>query len=217
MRRWRVPLAGGAAGLLLLGAYFIGFHRPRSAEIERLNAESDQLLSERVPLQREVKGLEEVADRKAEFDTALQVLERLIPAGLAQPTLLAQLQAAADAAGVRLVSVSFAEPAAPEGAPASSVPGTVLVAMPLTAIVEGPYAAVSEMLRRVEDDVERAVLVGTVALTEAADPGFPQLTATWSGQAYALLAPDDPLLAKAGSQAEPAEPAPPGPPAGSGG
>ncbi len=211
-----MPIVGVAAGLVVLAAYFLGFHGPRSAEIDTLNSESDQLLSERAPLQREVAGMQEVADRKAEFDAALQVLEQLIPSGLAQPTLLAQLQSVADATDVKLLSVTFAEPAAPEGVPPSSIPGTVLVATPLTATVEGPYAAVTEMLRRVEADVERAVLVGTVALTEAASAGFPQLTATWSGQAYALLAENDPLLTKAGAQGASPEPAPPIQPPGSG-
>lgn len=197
MRRWRVPAAGGLLGLLIVAVYFVALHRPRGAEIDALQTEAERFRSQQAPLQRQIAAMEEVAGRKAEFDAALHRLEQFIPPGLAQPTLLAQLQAAADAASVELVSVGFEDPAVPEGAPESPVPGTVLVAMPLTAVVEGPYAAVTEMLRRVEADLDRAVLVGTVALTEA-DDGFPRLTATWSGQVYALLAADDPLVA--GSQ-----------------
>jgi hypothetical protein len=94
---------------------------------------------------------------------------------------------------VNLVSVTFGDPEVPKGVPESHVPGTVLVAMPVTVIVEGPFLRVADLLRRVEIDLDRAVLVGTLALTEA-EVGFPQLRGTWSGQAYALIAADDPLL-----------------------
>lgn len=203
MRRWRVPAAGAVAGLLLVAAYFVGLHQPRSAEIADVKADVEQLRAQQVPLQRDIKGLEEVAGRQAELEDALQLLEQLIPAGLAQSTLLVELQSAAAGAGVGLVSVTFGDPEVPKGAPESGVPGVVLVAMPVTVMVDGRFLAIAELLRRVEVDVDRAVLVGTVALTEA-EAGFPQLRATWSGQAYALIAADDPLLPSA-------EPSPSGP------
>ncbi len=150
-----------------------------------------------------------MAAREPEFKTALQLLEQLVPAGLAQPSLLVEMQASARAAGVVLDSVTFSDPKVSKGAPASNVPGTVLVAMPLSVIVTGPFAAITDMLRRVEVGKDRAVLVGAVALTEA-EAGFPQLTATWSGQAFALLPADDPLLVDPNAPASAASPAPAG-------
>ncbi|MDQ4069859.1 MAG: type 4a pilus biogenesis protein PilO [Actinomycetota bacterium] len=193
MRRWRVPAAGFVAGVLLVAVYIVGFHGPRSDEITALVADADQLRSQQEPLRREISGLEEVASRETEFTNALRLLERLIPSGLAQAALLLQLQTAADRAGVKLVSITFGDPQVPKSAPESPVGGTVLVAMPLTVVVEGPYVNITDLLRRVEVDLGRAVLVGELALTEA-ESRFPQLAATWSGQAYALLPADDPLV-----------------------
>ncbi len=205
MTRWRVPAAGFLGGVLLVAAYMIGFHGPRSDEIRALVADADLLRSQQEPLRREIRSLDEVASRENELANALRLLERLIPSGLAQSALLVQLQAAADGAGVRLVSITFGDPEVPKAAPESPVPGSVLVTMPLTVVVEGPYVNITELLHRVEVDVDRAVLVGEVALAEA-ESRFPQLAATWSGQAYALLREDDPLLRDA--EAPAAEPAP---------
>lgn len=193
MKRWRVPAAGVLGGLLLVAVYAVGFHGARSDEIAELVADTDRLRAQQEPLRREIRGLDEVASREPELTTALRLLERLIPSGLAQPSLLAELQAAAERSGVKLVSITFGDPRVPKGAPESPVTGTVLVAMPLTVVVEGPYVNITDLLHRVEVDVDRAVLVGELALTEA-EPRFPQLAGTWSGQAYALLPADDPLL-----------------------
>lgn len=193
MRRWRVPAAGMAAALVIVAVYFVGFRQPRTAEVAEVEADVEQLRAQQMPLQREIKGLEEVAGREAELKDALQLLERLIPSGLAQDTLLVELQGAAEGAGVELVSVTFGDPEVPKSAPESNVPGTVLVAMPVTVIVDGPFLGVTEVLRRVEVDIDRAVLVGSVALTEG-EAGLPRLRGTWSGRAYALLPADDPLL-----------------------
>ncbi|HVM13066.1 MAG TPA: type 4a pilus biogenesis protein PilO, partial [Egibacteraceae bacterium] len=148
--------------------------------------------SQQAPLRREIKGLEEAKEREAELRETLRLLERLIPSDPAQPSLLVELQRAAEGAGVELVSVTFGEPEVPKGAPASYLPGTVLAAMPVTVIVDGEFLRITDFLRRVEV-LDRAVLVGTLALT-GADAGFPQLRGAWSGQAYALMPADDPLL-----------------------
>ena len=193
MKRWRVPAAGALVAVVLVAIYVIAFHQPRAATIAGLAGEADQLRAQQAPLRRSIEALEKVEAREPEFRTALQLLEKLIPSRLAQPDLLAGMQSAAQGAGVELVSVTFGDPKRPEQAPPSPVSGTVLVAMPVTVVVNGPFAGVTEMLRRIEVEKHRAVLIGAVALAEA-DDGFPQLTGTWSGQAYALLPANDPLL-----------------------
>ena len=193
MRRWRVPVAGAAAVLVLVAIYVMAFHQPRSKQMAGLTAETNQLRSEQVPLKRGIEALETVEAREPEFRAALGLLEQLIPSGLAQPSLLVEMQTAAQAAGVELVSVTFGDPTIPKEGPKTSIAGTVLVAMPMTVVVDGPFGGIATMLRRIESDKGRAVLVGGVAVAEA-EAGFPQLTGTWTGQAYALLRTDDPLL-----------------------
>lgn len=209
MRRWRVPAAGALAAIVLVAIYVVAFHQPRSGRIAALAAEADQLRAQQAPLQRSIDALEKVEAREPEFKAALQLLERLIPARLAQPSLLVEMQAAAQASRVALVSVTFSDPEVPKDAPQSHVPGTVLVSMPLTVVVDGPYTGIIDMLRRIEVGKDRAVLVGAVALTEA-DAGFPQLTATWSAAAFALLPAADPLLVDPNAPARTATPAPAG-------
>lgn len=193
--------------IVLVAMYVVGFHKPRSTRISALAEEAGQLRAQQVPLQRSIDALEKVAAREPEFKTALHFLEELIPTGLAQPSLLVEMQASARAAGVVLESVTFNDPEVPKGAPASNVSGTVLVTMPLSVVVTGSFTGITDMLRRVEVGKDRAVLVGAVALTEA-ETGFPQLTGTWSGQAFALLAADDPLLVDPNAPARTASPAP---------
>ena len=207
MRRWRVPAAGLVAALVLTALYVVGIHRPRSGEIAELSADTKQLLARQNPLRRDIEGLEEVAARQPEFDAALRSLEQLIPSDLAQPSILAQLQSAAKKAGVELVSVTFGDPHVPKGVPESHVAGTALAAMPVTVRVEGPFLGISDLLREIETGIERAVLVDSLALTEA-EAGFPELTGTWSGQVYAVLPGDDPLLVDPEAP-PPADPAPP--------
>lgn len=193
MRRWRIFLAGAGVGLLLIGGYFVGFHQPRGEEIVQLSAEADQLRARQAALRQENRELEGVAARAGEFQAALDRLQQLIPPKLTQDRVLEQLRADAAAAGVALVSVTFGDPQVPEGAPPSDVPGTVMVEMAMTVMAEGPYAGISDLLRRVEGEADRAVLIDTVAVTEA-EAGFPLVTGTWSGQAFALLSADDPLV-----------------------
>jgi Tfp pilus assembly protein PilO len=209
VKRWRVPASGALAAILLVAIYAVGFHKPRSSRIAALTAEAGQLRAQQVPLRRSIDGLEKVAAREPEFNAALQLLEQLIPTRLAQPGLLVEMQAAARASGVVLTSVTFSDPQVPKDAPQSHVPGTVLVAMPFTVVVDGSYAGITDMLRRIEVGKDRAVLVGAVALTEA-DAGFPQLTGTWSAQAFALLPAADPLLADRNAPIGTASPAPAG-------
>ena len=210
MRRLRVPIAGAVVAVLVIAAYAFGFHRPRSDAIAAAGAEVQQLQAQQALLESEIAVLEQVADREDELQAALHRLQQLIPSELAQPSMLTQLQVTAAQAGVELTSVTFGTPAPPEGEPASTVPGAVLVQMAVTVAVDGRFAAVTELLRRIETEIDRAVLVGTVALTEA-EAGFPEITGTWSGQAYALLPVDHPLVVD--PDAPSADPnAPPAPP-----
>lgn len=193
MRRWRVPVGGAVAAIVLVVIDFIGFHQPRSRETAVLHGDIQRLRSEQAMLERNIAALEKVKAREPELRTALQLLDTLIPPHLAQPALLAQIQAAAQGAGVELISVTFGDPTVPKEAPPSAIPDTVLVSMPLTVVVRGQYAGITNLLRRIETERNRAVLVRSVAVTES-DAGFPQLTGTWSGEAYALLAAANPVL-----------------------
>lgn len=210
MKRWRIPLAGGAVALLLAAGYFFALHQPRADEIAQVEADTEQLRSQQADLAREIAVLEGVEASEDQFRAAAQRLGEQIPAELAQPAILTQLQAAAAAAGAELVSVTFGPPVVPEGAPESGIAGRVLVEMAIDVIADGTFFGNTDLLRRVEIEMDRAVLVGSVALAEA-ETGLPQLTGTWAGRVYALLPVDHPLLRDPATPLEPPAPADPPP------
>ncbi len=92
MRRWRIPAAGAAAALLLTAVYVVAFHSPRSDRIATLRAESKQLRAQQATLKKNIDALEKVAAHEPEFNAARRLLDNLIPPGLSQATLLAQIQ-----------------------------------------------------------------------------------------------------------------------------
>lgn len=205
MRRYRVLLAGAVVAAAILAVYVFTLHLPRAERIDEVRAEAERLRAYQVELRDEIVLLEEIAANEDAYVEALDQLEELIPADVAEPALLAELQRAADEAGVELVSVTFGELIVPEAAEAATPadPG-VLVEIPLTVAVEGDFFEVAELLRSVEVVMPRAILVDTVSLTQGR-AGFPVLTGTWSASIYALVPSDDPRL---GASEVPAVPPP---------
>lgn len=205
MKQWRIPIAGAVVALLLIVGYYFAFYQPRADEIAQVQADAELLRTQQAELTREIAALGTVREREDEFRTAAERLDELIPAELAQPSLLEQLRDAADAAGVELVSVTFGAPLVPEAGPETGIPGMVLVEMGVTIVADGSFSQSTALLREIELDVDRAVLVESVSLVEA-EAGLPQLTGTWSGRTYALLPADHPLIRD--PDAPPAETAP---------
>lgn len=204
MRRYRVPLAAAGLGVLLVLGFWLAVYQPRAARVADLEAETEQLVAQQGVVRSAIARLEAIAAEEDRVRADLETARQLIPADARQPGLLAQLQGAADAAGVELDGVTLGELTPVEGAPETGEPGTVLAEFPVTITLAGDYFELVDLLGRVEREVDRAVLVDNLHLTEA-EEGFPALSGVASGRAYSLVPADDPALAGAGEGSTPPE------------
>lgn len=198
MRRYRVPLAAAGVGVLVVVAFWLFVQQPRADRLDRVEAETEQLTAQQQTVRGHIARLEAIAAEEERVRDDLRTARELIPEEARQSALLAQLQEGADAADVSLDGVTLGEPAPVQGAPAPDGPGAVLAQLPVTFTLEGDYFDLVDLLRRVETDVPRAVLVESVHLTEGED-GFPALSGVASGRAYSLV-PSDALEPAEGGQ-----------------
>lgn len=205
--RHRAPLIGVLVAVALAAGYWFLLYKPALAEqadFEEQTAELEQRQSE---LRNEIARLEEIRDDEEAFRAALERAEEFVPTGVSQPLVVRQFQQAADAAGVEITSVSFGEPTVVDGAPETGDPDTTLASIAVNMVVEGRYFSTVDFFRRVEEDVPRAVLTGSVNLAEGQN-SFPNLATTWGGNLFAVVpaastvAPDAPGAAPGGAEEE---------------
>ena len=203
----RVPLIVVALALLLTAAFWFLLFRPRAEEEAGYRDEAAQLQAQAVQLQGRIATLQDVEANADEYRARLARLAEYIPGDPAQPSALRELQRSADQSGVEIVEMTYADAEAVTGAPATGDAKTALATIPTQVTVEGGYFQVVDLLRRVEVDMGRALKVGTVSMAEAED-GFPQISATWTGEIFAVLPLAD-LIGEDGAAAPaPAQPAP---------
>jgi hypothetical protein len=118
----------------------------------------------------EIAGLEAVRANQPVLDEDLAELERLVPGEIAQPVAIAAFQRAADRAGVALSALTFADPqpVVPEVALAD---GRILSSLSATMTVDGGYFQTVDLLRRVQEDGPRAVMVDTLSIAPSRRSG----------------------------------------------
>lgn len=183
--RSRAVLIGVLVAVVLTAAFWFLLYQPARERQAALEAETAQLESQASELEGRLQALRAIREQEVEIRAALARLDELIPSGPAQPATIRQFQLAADAAGVTIQTITFDEPAPVEGATTADAT-TQLLRIPVTMVVNGGYFQMVDFFRRIEVDVPRAVRISTVALAEAADPGFPVLTTTWNGDLFAV-------------------------------
>lgn len=182
----RAPLIGLLVALVLAAGYWFLLYKPALDEQHALEAETAQLVSSQQSLRNQIARLEEIKADEVGIRAAIARVEEFVPRGVAQPQAVREFQAAADDAGVEITSVTFGEPAAIEGAPDTGDPQTALASISVSMIVEGGYFQIVDFFRRVEHEVDRAVLTESVNLAEGQE-GFPSLATTWGGQLFAVV------------------------------
>jgi len=192
------PVLALAVFLLLTLAYVFLLYGPRVEEQRMLEEEAQQLISQQQTLRGQIAELERIRDNQPEITAALERHEALIPSRVALASAIRQIQVAADAAGVTLQSVTFADPVAIAGS--EPLPdGTVLGSISTTVTMSGGYFQAVDFFRRLEVDAPRAVLFSDVSMAEASEE-FPVVATTWTGDLFALI-PGDAVV-------DPAAPAP---------
>jgi len=214
--RNRPVLIGIAVALVLLVAFYFLAYKPRSDEQAAIEAETALLIEQEQQLQQQIAQLQEIKSREVEINAAMARLVDYIPNGPAQPSVIRQFQRTADAAGASIESVTFGDPTIPTAASGAAPtgtgrPGTTLANIEVSMDIQGGYFQIVDFFRRLEVDVPRAVLVQTIGVAESDEAGFPTLSATWTGQIFAVMPAADLADTAGGTGTTPAPGATPTP------
>ncbi len=183
----RAPLLAALAAILLTVAWWYLLYQPRRVEQAEFTEQTAQLEAERDQLQSQIAVLREVEENEEDYRSQLVRLRDYIPDDPGQPKALRSLQQAADASGVEIALLTFAEPEPVEDAPETNKDLTALARIPTQMTVTGSYFQVVDLLRRIEVDLARAVKVETVTMAEEAEQSFPDLTVTAIGHIFSVL------------------------------
>jgi Tfp pilus assembly protein PilO len=198
----RAPVIVVACALLLTLAFWYLLYQPRQAEQAGYIDETAQLGDQGSQLQAQLATLREIERNADDYRSQFERLAEYLPDDPEQPMALRELQRASDESGVTITETVFGDPEQVEGAPETGNTGTTLAQIPTQLTVEGGYFQVVDLLRRVEVDLARAIKIDTVTMAEAEDQGFPRLSATWTGQIFAVLPLDD-VVGEGGQPVEP--------------
>lgn len=188
----RVGLGVLAAVVVITAAWWFAFYSPANEQQTALEAETASLVAQQGQLQTQLAQLMDIRAREVEIRADITRLEQFIPTNPGQASLIRQVQQAADASGVTIITVAFAEPMIVDGAPAPSQPGLALGSLTATGSIQGGYFQIVDFFRRLEVEVARAILLKQVMLEEG-EQGFPSLTANFTADVFALITlPFDP-------------------------
>lgn len=184
----RIQLLLTAVVLFLVGAlFFVLVWQPQEDEMDDLRAQIIEVEALERDVRSEIARLRAVRADAAELEVELSSARAVLPPAAAGPSLLRQLQVAADEAGLILQTVTF-------GRPTEAGFDPQLAEMTVNVSIRGGYFQIVDFLRRVEDPAitPRGILWATASLTPS---DYPELTGTLTGRAFADAAgaiPEDP-------------------------
>lgn len=187
MTRNALLLAVLAAALLIV-LWFLFLFRPASDELADVNAEIEAALEQQQQLEAEIQRLQDIRSNVTSIEADLAAYNAVIPQDPGLPSLLRQLQMAADDSGLELASVAPGEPAVVEELPD-------IRSIALTVEVRGGYFQVVDFLRRIEDPivVSRGFLINGVDISLEE---YPTLTVGLTGQIFTTgefgIVPEEP-------------------------
>jgi Tfp pilus assembly protein PilO len=200
LKQWIAFTVVGVVAVLAAGWFLLV--APRHAEAAGLRQQTAEQEGANGQLRTALAVLKAQATDLPKEQAKLALVAAKLPDNPAEPELLRALAAAADTAGVELVSIApgaltpvtpVAAPTTPAVAsktPAAAAPGTVavppapaaaassagtLMAMPVTISVAGGYYEVEQYLTALED-LTRAFRVTSLAVTPGANPVAPVAT-----------------------------------------
>src|SRR5947209_20010643 len=182
-RQWALLTA--VACLAVLAAGLVLVIKPQRADASRLRTQTAGVESHSAQLRSQVDQLRQEQKDLPAVQKLLSQIATKIPDNPALPTLIRQLSAAADGAGVTLISLAPSAPtvattapgavtAAGAGATAATTAGasstspaaSPLASIPITVQVQGSYFNIEQFFSAVES-LNRAMLVGGFTLTPA--------------------------------------------------
>jgi Tfp pilus assembly protein PilO len=180
MKRTHVLLAVLAAVLVVV-SFWLLLWQPKQDEIVATREEIQATQDQQRMIEAELVHLRSVRESAPEGEALLAAAGVIVPDRPNQPSLLRQLQTAADDARLTLTSVNF-------GRPADSLPeGEMIASLPTNLAIEGGYFQIVDFLRRIEapEITPRGVLWDSITITEGE---YPTLVAALSGRTFAAAA-----------------------------
>lgn len=166
--------------VLVSALWWLLLWQPVGEDITALREQVATTEAEVATQQQRAAQLREVRARSPEAEFELATADELVPAGAQLPSLLRQLQLAADDSGVRLESVTPTRP----GAVAESVNG--LATIQLSANATGSYFQIIDFARRLEDpEITSRGLVWQRSSFSVED--YPTLTVAVTLEAFARI------------------------------
>lgn len=183
MTRIQLVLAGLAAVLVVV-LFWLLLWSPQGDEIDEVRAEIEDVEQEQATTQSRIDSLRSVRDDAPELEALLAAGNSVLPRDTALPSMLRQLQTAADESGATLSSVSPGRPQPVEEGEEG------LAALSLSAQMEGSYFQVVDFLRRVEqaEITPRGITWSDLTMSVSE---YPELAVSLNGEMFALL-PDAP-------------------------
>lgn len=178
MNRQIILLTALGAVLVLVAFYFLAW-APKSEEVELIETEISNVLSQQTTAEQRIRALEEVRARAPAIEADLAAAEAIVPPDVAFPAALRQLQLAADDSGVTLLSIQ-------PGRPSAVADGSDLSTISLALTLQGSYFQVVDFFRRVEEPsiTPRGIVFANVSIAPAE---YPVLDVVATGEMFALL------------------------------
>jgi Tfp pilus assembly protein PilO len=177
MKRMQLLLTIVAA-ILLVVLFWLLLWQPKQDRIATTREEITLAQDQQRLLEAEVARLRSVREQAPEAEALLAAAGAIVPEGSALPSLLRQMQTAADDAGLVLQSVNVGRP--PDELPA----GASVASLPVNGAIEGTYFQIADFLRRLEQPAisPRGLLWDSMTIS----PGeYPTLNAVLTGRTFA--------------------------------
>ncbi|MDQ1683870.1 MAG: hypothetical protein QOC82_607 [Frankiaceae bacterium] len=160
-RQWSVLTAVACLAVMAAGWFILV--KPQRTHAASLRDQASQVDQSNQALQSQIAHLRAQARDLPAQQRTLAKIATQVPDSPALPTLIRQLSAAADGAGVNLVSLApgqpglvqssqlgAAKPSGPSPAVTSTAPGAVLASIPLQIQVQGTYFNLEQFFQNVE-------------------------------------------------------------------
>jgi Tfp pilus assembly protein PilO len=166
--------------ILLVVLFWLLLWSPQSEEIDDVRAEIERVQSQQASTQTRIGALQRVRDEAPEIEARLAAGASILPRDTALPSVLRQLQTAADESGAVLTTVSPGRPASVDEL------DDELAMIGLTLQMDASYFQLVDFLRRVEqaDITPRGIAWEQLSLSIGE---YPELNVSLNGRMYALL------------------------------
>lgn len=176
MRRQYIIAAAG--GLALIAVFFLALIRPTTAKISQARTDVESAQQEGRSLRLQLQSLQSAQRDAVAIQARLARFNVLLPSEPDLPTLIRQLQSAADSAGIDMFSIA---PSPPSAFPSS----TGVSSMQVVLQIRGGFFRLESFLARLEM-LQRVVEVQNIAVSPTRDPvtGLDSLQTTVTLRTY---------------------------------